>query len=741
MKKALYSFISLILVSSMLLLCGCEKKTTLKAYTQVRNNQLTGEVTVTNENYTLEWNDKRKTVVLKDNVTGEKWSPIPMDVLNNNKVESGIIDHPQTESVIMINYYDTSAYIESKSISATAAVKNGRVNAVKTNNGFSVVYDFKSENITVTVDYILNSDGMSIEIDPNKITENPDRIVTSIDVAPFFCSAKNGVENGYVFVPSGSGALIYSNVNMKSISETKEPVYGKDLSVYDPYDFTNEKSIRMPVYGAVSNGKGIFAIIEHGASSSNIKTVSNDERLRYTSVYTNFDVRGYETVDIPKGIKLQNSTGKVYSEPLTDRKISIRYIPLSGEKASYYGMAEIYRNYLVSKYKLAERKSDQAVVLRVLGGVMTTEFNLGIPSDELYPLTTIEQAGKIIETSNNKYKNNVRFVLDGYGSTGLEVGEFAGGLEVGDNLGSDDELKKLLKKCQKSGIDVAMNFDIVRYNQSSAFNTSGDIAVAATGKKVINKYSLLTTKMQTDIFGSYNLLSRNLFSKAVNKVKKYAGEVSLKNVMLDTASNTLYSDYNFKKYYAKGNEEDIYKALKSINKSGYGFVASDANIYAAVCAEYIDNAPVYSSNFDSFSTDIPFYQIVLKGIVPMYTPKWSGATNERDVFLKAVESGMGLSMSVSEDYSSVVFSSPQKLMFASGVDNYYSHMELLEQEKFFDYYSSVKGAKIVDHTVIEKDVRKTVFDNGITVFVNYSDYEYVYDNVSIPANGYMVNGR
>lgn len=741
MKKTLYSLISLILVSSMLLLAGCQEKTALKAYTQVKKNLLSSGTSVSNEKYTMEWNDTRKTVILKDNVTGEIWSPIPNEVLNNNKIESGIVDHPQTESVIMINFYDTSSYIETKSISATSAVKNGRVNAQKTTDGFSVTYDFKSENITVTVDYILNEDGMSIEIDPSKITENPDRIVTSIDVAPFFCSAKNGSENGYVFVPSGSGALIYSKSSMKNITETNEPVYGSDLSVYNPYDFTNEKSVRMPVYGAVTANRGVVAIIEEGAASSNIKSVSNDERLRYTSVYANFNVRGYETVDVPSGIKLQTSTAKVYSSPLTDRKIRVRYVPLIGEKASYYGMAEVYRDYLISKYNLKSKSADQAVVLRLLGAVMTTEFDLGIPSDELYPLTTIKQAGKIIENSDNKYQGEVRFVLDGYGTTGLEIGEFAGGLEVGDNLGADDDLKELIKKCQKAGIDLSMNFDIVRYKTSSAFDTSDDIAVAATGKKVINKYSLLTTKMQTDMYGSYYLLSRNLASNAVNKVKKYAKELSLKNVMLDTFSNTLYSDYNFKKYYAKGNEQDVYKALSSLTKSGYKFIASDANIYAAVCAEYIDNAPVYSSNYDSFTTDVPFYQIVLKGLVPMYTPKWSGATDEQEVFLKAVESGIGLSMAACNDYSSVVFSSPQKLMFASGIDNYYSHMETLSDEKFFDYYSSVKDAKIINHTLIDTDVRKTEFDNGITVYVNYSNQEYTVDDVSIPANGYTLNGR
>lgn len=741
MKKIVYSFSCLVLAFLMIFLCGCNEKLSLEAYKETKNKQIAGEASVSNDRYTLEWNNKRKTVVLRDNSTGDIWSPIPEDVLNNNKIETGIVDHPQTESPIIVRYYDTTTYIETKAISATSAIKNGRVNAKKNKNGFEVVYDFKSENITVTVDYILNDDGMSIEIDPNKITENPDRIVTSIDVAPYFCSVKNGIENGYVFVPSGSGALIYPEVNMSNPSETNEPVYGTDLSVYNPYDFTNKKSVRMPVYGSVYDGKGVFAIIEEGAASSNICTVSNDSRVKYTTVYANFAVRGYETVDIPKGVKLQNSTGKVYSDPLCDRKISIRYIPLLGSQASYYGMADIYRSYLMDEYGLKVKSANQAVVLRILGGVMTTEFNFGIPNDVLYPLTTVQQAQKLINSSTKQYEDAVRFVLDGYGTTGLEVGELGGGFKISGRLGSNGKLKKLISACEKAGVDISMNFDLLRFNKSSAgFSKRGDTAVAATGKRVVQSYTLLSTKMQTDIYGRYYLLSRNEISKATDKLLRLADSVSLGAVMLDTLSNTLYSDYNFKNYYAKGGEDDIVSAVKALTDSGVRYIASDANIYTAVLADYIDNAPLYSSDYDCFATDVPFYQIVLKGIVPMYSPKWPSATNEREILLKSIETGIGISMSMAENHSDVVFSSPQKQLFAIDEDNYFSHMKELYDEEFFKYYSSVKDAKIVGHTLLCEDVRKTVFDNGKTVFVNYTNTDYVVGDLRIPANGYVVVG-
>ena len=42
-------------------------------------------------------------------------------------------------------------------------------------------------------------------------------------------------------------------------------------------------------------------------------------------------------------------------------------------------------------------------------------------------------------------------------------------------------------------------------------------------------------------------------------------------------------------------------------------------------------------------------------------------------------------------------------------------------EKLSDYYSKVNGKKIASHTVLEGGLRETVFENGVCVYVNYTD--------------------
>ena len=45
---------------------------------------------------------------------------------------------------------------------------------------------------------------------------------------------------------------------------------------------------------------------------------------------------------------------------------------------------------------------------------------------------------------------------------------------------------------------------------------------------------------------------------------------------------------------------------------------------------------------------------------------------------------------------------------------------------------------MTEHILISKDVRYTEFDNGMGVYVNYSDKDVSYGNIVIPANGYVL---
>ena len=201
---------------SMLLLSGCSEKVSLSSYKSIKSNS-TEDIVISGAKYSMQWDSGKKVIILKDNVTGLVWSTTPETALNNNIAESGKKNNPQTESALLVTYYDTEKYIQNTLISASDAIKYGKVYAKKTaENTISVMYDFSKAEITVVVEYKLTADGISIQIDPKRISEGKKKLVTNIALAPFACAVDNNSDDSYVFVPSGSGALIYSN-NKRSV--------------------------------------------------------------------------------------------------------------------------------------------------------------------------------------------------------------------------------------------------------------------------------------------------------------------------------------------------------------------------------------------------------------------------------------------------------------------------------------------------------------------------------------------
>ena len=58
--------------------------------------------------------------------------------------------------------------------------------------------------------------------------------------------------------------------------------------------------------------------------------------------------------------------------------------------------------------------------------------------------------------------------------------------------------------------------------------------------------------------------------------------------------------------------------------------------------------------------------------------------------------------------------------------------------KYSDYFIKVKDLSIKEHSVINNNVRKTVFEDGTTVYVNYGSTEYKADEITVEAMSYKV---
>ncbi len=750
-KRIAASVLCIMLCAVLLLLTGCNEKRAaeLRFAIPEEYDKLQTTCVAENERYSLIWNAEATRVILYDKIKDVEWSYVPQESLNSTYDEEGyeISNHPKVESPILVEYFAASTLVDNETNAAAQSINKGDFTLRKVENGIEMVCYFEKYEFTIPVSFVLNDKGVDVSVDVSRIEEGKEYCVSSITVAPFFCSIANtnvGKDNHYLFIPSGSGALVYPDVSSEYGVSSSEAVYGGDANIEKEEQITVTESIKMPVYGAVNGDRAAFAIIKEGAESAFINTMVGQLVTRYSYITAEFKIRGYQEA---VQTLLTNTVVKtnLYSDAFMADDIKVGLYPLYDDKASYIGMAEIYREYLSEQGSMPEKVADENLLnLKLYGGIQTKKFTFGIPSDDMLTATTVKQAESIIKELKEKTGENINANLIGFGTSGNDVGSIAGGYKLGKYFGKEKELKNLAAYCANNGVNLFMNFDILRFRDSGGgVNTTFNKADSANDSYTIKYYYDVNFRTKSTTIDPYYLVTRTKLFDVSDRVQDAAKDLKLNGISLDTLTSIVYSDYSDKAYYSGSNfEVQATQIMAGVKENGFKIAGSDANAFAAVYCDHVYDIPVRSSKYRHYSEDVPFYQIVFKGSVSMSTTSLNLATDKQATLLKSVEIGSGLTYTVVGEYDTNLISSAQNVFYGS---NYWD--ETIQRgvrddiistvAEYKEYFNSVKGAKIVNHEIIAKGVRKTTFDNGVWVVVNYNDKDYISDAVTVPACGYV----
>jgi hypothetical protein len=465
LKKILSIFCCLVIC---LTLTACSTGFGSLKFTEVSYSDIpSGTIIAQNDKYTLKLDKNNMGIILVDNNTQEQWSTTPMDSGEPEVDEFGmpISKHPRVESILSVECKNFNNSEVNTYYSYTDAVKGGKLSYYTVDNGIVIRYFFSEAQVMIPLECVLTDDGVRLSVNPKMIQESENRVI-SISIAPFFCGVKNDTENSYLFVPSGSGALVDTKTVSDQGSTYSAQVYGYDPAIDEVADVSTNESIRLNVFGAKMGDKALCGIIDGSASSAWINVNVGSSTLGYSSIYTSFQLRGYtnHVAELFYGEKVQNV---VYSKKMIDKPVSITFCPLLDDQADYNGMANVYRNYLLENYGMTENSTDVPLSIRMLGGTEMTKSFVGIPYETVYPTTTTDNAKEIIDDLNSNLDTDFAVQLKGFGDSGVDVGKIAGNLTVNKNIGSMDELKKLYDYSNSINVDLYFDFDIERYNKGS----------------------------------------------------------------------------------------------------------------------------------------------------------------------------------------------------------------------------------------------------------------------------------
>jgi len=593
----------------------------------------------------------------------------------------------------------------------------------------------------------LDGDEFVISIPVSKIvTHNDFYAMQNIKVLPNFGAAfaKEGAD-GYMLVPDGAGALMEFNTFTITVPEYVRPIYDNDF--YADYYFMPEygEELMMPVFGMTygqdeAATHGFLAIIEEGADTSVINTrlaAVGDEGGSYNKVFASFDVFQYSRVKV-YGPYADNTATYLARSGQSDIDYAIRY-HLYPENVTYFDMAMSYREYLLKEDQTYELRYPDEFKLYVdfIGALTLKKRFLGVPYDSTYSMTTYDELLGILKEHEDK---NLVIEYSGFFNGGLGNGLNTKAKLVPKN-GSKKSLKELREYAESKNHEMFYEVSLSTvYEKGSNFSDRRHAVYDYSNRSAtIYRYFIPLGILNGYVSNSveYNYIVSPHYLKAVSdKFLKASGEYA--NLAVPDLGHLVYADYRFR------NEVSIYEAGGVLGRvfadmsEGKSLAISNPFMKNMRYGAYVTDISRESSDYRTFSTTIPFRQLVMNGLTMPTTKDVNMSSRNAEYFiLQSVELGM---------YPKFTLSYKNEDVLKNTNYAYFYSIEHKKHKEMIDYvYDTLERAwreigsmEIVGHRVVDDNVFQTEYKGGIKVITNYNPYEVECGEHIIGALGFLV---
>jgi hypothetical protein len=578
-------------------------------------------------------------------------------------------------------------------------------------DGFSADIYFPEAEIAYTLTVTLTDSGFSAEIPQSSIREgNPDLVVGEFYVYPFLGYSTLGEDEGYMFIPDGQGALIELKDNERRFpAPFMGDVFGDNaglrlFSSFSSYLVPPEK-ILMPVYGMVHTEKGIgfLGIIESGAENAVIEAWPNGASTHFDWISARFVYR--HVFMQPTG--QTSGTVQTRTERSNRIDIKIRFAFVTGDDAGYDGLALRYRGFLQETGAFASASDDGFRTQIDFFGQEKRNwalFKLDVN------MTTFREAADILEQLSEAGVKEPFVVYSGWQSGGATGGVPNTGSSPASGLGGTGGLRYLAKKAEEEGAKLLLLNDLLYVNPDSHPFLAMSAIRRITGRTI-------EMEIGGPVFFDMRYLSPfravELAARAVDRHKKFgAYGVSL------IGTTDFLTAFRDRAYYDRADNAALYRDLTSQFADAFPLALNRAFANQWEFASYMVNMPAGGSRYVYTSEEVPFLAIALSGQIPVYAEYTNFQANQREFFLKLVESGMRPSFLLTAE-------SPSLLQHTNS-RNIYSSDYTLYMETIADYdailrglHEKIGGASITGHKRAG-DLVTVTYGNGLTVYVNFS---------------------
>lgn len=609
-------------------------------------------------------------------------------------------------------------------------------------NGVAGGGESSKPNFVIPLEYRIDGGSLVASVPVNQVKESGGYQIRSIEMLNFFGAADKENE-GYMFVPDGTGSLIHLNNGKVKEEQYVQRVYGLDPNDNSYRRGQVSESARMPVFGMKAGSAAWFAVIEEGDAVASIAADISGKKNSYNYIHSSYSLRGEDELELYTGSKIQEI--QLLSEEIYKGDIQIRYSFLSGDKASYSGMAELYRDRLVAENKLQPLKDDEKLpfYLDILGTVDKRKSFLGVPYSSVVSMTSFEQASQMAGQLKSDGIDRLLMRYTGWFGNGVNH-QTPVKLKVDSELGSKSSFIKLANQLEQSG---GMLFPDVAFQQiyhdDGGFVPSSDASRFVTREEAeLYPYNRALNRMDM-LLGSYYLLSPAKLPYFVDTFMKKYDSLGMRGISLRDLGSVLSSDFRTSGVIQRETAKKIVEdELSKVDERVDQTMLTGGNAYVWPFADHLINVPTSSSGFVLTDEEVPFYQMVIHG----YVDYAGGAINledEQDIqqqLLRSVELGSAPHFSWSYEPSSKLKFTHFDKLFSTHYKDWYDQALSMYKEAN-DVLSGVRNAQMVKHIRHQDGVVEMQYSNGKSIIVNYTDNQVSINGNKVEAQNYWVGGE
>lgn len=590
------------------------------------------------------------------------------------------------------------------------------------------MWGVQAENLNITfkmaVEYVLEGKDLVVRVPIDGIETDEKHPITELTLLPYLLSG--GIQDeGYLFVPDGCGGIINLN-NGKYLTEFSTYIFGSDPLYENGFYYEQFTPSTFPVVGIKKNNIAIMGIIEQGAEIATVSANVSGRVDEFNKATIKFNL--FYSERVPLTIGFENYILK-HADRGYDKDIVVRYKLLEGKDASYVGMAKEYRKYLEHKGEIKKNETPQQVplFLEMIASVPREKVFLGIPYTSQVSLTSFDEAKNIVDTLKQKGVSDIVVQYTYWANGGVKNSAF-NNLKVIRSIGGEQGLKRFISYSQQSDIPLFFTINMVTVYSTRGISKRNDIAKLINNTPAVKPGFNMVTKI-TDRVREW-LISPSFFSRYTDSIIKWADKLGIEGLGLGEAGVLLYGDYGEKNQIMRWDALPMFQdAFEAMGEHG-SLLFSNANSYVYKYADYITDLPVYGSGREIIDYNVPFVQMVLENNIVYSMPAFNeySLENFEKYLLKAIETKSSLKWIVtaaeekefipaylSDDFRMRYYYRTQFKRWEEEIPHYYS--------LYNEFYQQVKDAEIDNHEIIDEDLVKVSYTNGVIVYLNYSTTE------------------